>query len=276
MFHNKVPKNNHANFGAPGSSVSNVAPGTGMLLLAMDNVEIFENEITDNNTAACRSSATCSPATRSTTRTTIRTPSTPTSTTTTSPAAASTRAAATARCWPTSLGKPFPEIFYDGVLNPKQHGRRQAAAGIRASASSATATSAFANIHFDELTPEKIAAARSQIDRDIAAYTGSYPRLPAITLPPHGPAGPSSDQSAAVYRSAPKKLSEYGFFKGNGATRSRWPASSRTTSTRPSSPTTRRSIASSAPAEPRLVRENDAFDFPVGSLVVKTFAIRTT
>ena len=29
---------------------------------------------------------------------------------------------------------------------------------------------------------------------------------------------PSSDQSAAVYRSAPKKLSDYALFKGNGST----------------------------------------------------------
>ena len=158
------------------------------------------------------------------------------------------------------------------MLNPKHtvDGKVKPEYGIRFERNGNVS---FANIHFDELNPEKIAAGKARIDRDIAAYTGSYPRLPGIQLKPHGPADPSSDQSAAVYRSAPKKLSEYGFFKGNGVTQEpvagvvpydlNTPLFSDYTSKH-------RFVRLPGGAAAQYV-ENDAFDFPVGSCVVKSF-----
>ena len=45
---NFVVKNNHANFGAPGSTVSGIPAGTGILVMAADDVVIEGNVITDN------------------------------------------------------------------------------------------------------------------------------------------------------------------------------------------------------------------------------------
>ncbi|MCH7815932.1 MAG: right-handed parallel beta-helix repeat-containing protein [Proteobacteria bacterium] len=49
VFRNKIYGNNTENFATKGSAVSRVAAGTGLLVLANDNIEIFENQFTDNN-----------------------------------------------------------------------------------------------------------------------------------------------------------------------------------------------------------------------------------
>ncbi|QDZ08017.1 hypothetical protein FPZ24_11430 [Sphingomonas panacisoli] len=51
VFKNKVTANNHANFGAAGSAVSSVPPGSGVIVNSNDEVEIFDNDIADNQTA---------------------------------------------------------------------------------------------------------------------------------------------------------------------------------------------------------------------------------
>lgn len=51
VFANKVYANNHPNFGPKGAIVGQVPPGTGIMVMAMDHVEVFDNEISDNQTA---------------------------------------------------------------------------------------------------------------------------------------------------------------------------------------------------------------------------------
>ena len=50
-YKNQVFANNHDNFAKPGNIVATVPPGTGMIIMANDQVEIFDNDIKDNNTA---------------------------------------------------------------------------------------------------------------------------------------------------------------------------------------------------------------------------------
>jgi parallel beta-helix repeat protein len=51
VFKNHVTANNHLNFGAKGSAVSSVPPGSGVIVNSNDFVEIFDNDIADNKTA---------------------------------------------------------------------------------------------------------------------------------------------------------------------------------------------------------------------------------
>lgn len=51
VFKNSVKVNNHANFGAAGSAVSSVPAGSGVIVNSNDEVEIFDNDITGNQTA---------------------------------------------------------------------------------------------------------------------------------------------------------------------------------------------------------------------------------
>lgn len=51
VFNNQVLNNNTANFGALGTAVAGVPAGTGILINANDRVEVFDNQISDNQTA---------------------------------------------------------------------------------------------------------------------------------------------------------------------------------------------------------------------------------
>ena len=51
VYHNQVVANNHANFGAKGSAVSSVPAGSGIIVNSNDQVEIFDNDVKDNQTA---------------------------------------------------------------------------------------------------------------------------------------------------------------------------------------------------------------------------------
>lgn len=51
VYRNTVFANNHANFGAKGSAVSSVPAGSGVIVNSNDEVEIFDNDVKDNNTA---------------------------------------------------------------------------------------------------------------------------------------------------------------------------------------------------------------------------------
>ena len=274
VFHNKVPKNNHPNFGAPGSSVSNVAPGTGMLLLAMDNVEIFENEITDNNTAGLQVISyilTGNP---------INDPKY-------DPypehayihdnhisGGGKHPGGRYGKMLAGLLGKPFPEIFYDGVLNPKhvKDGKLPPKYAIRFERNGNVK---FANIHFDRLSPEKIAAGKIDVDRNIANYTGSFPR-------------PGGDPSPAARGGRSGQRHERPDLPGRAAKTFRiWPlqrerqhagTGRRLNPVRLNTP-----LFSDYTSKHRFVRlpaglqvgyrENDVLNFPVGTQIVKTFAM---
>ena len=51
VFRNVIVANNTENFAAEGTAVSGVPKGSGILINSNDRVEIFDNEIKDNQTA---------------------------------------------------------------------------------------------------------------------------------------------------------------------------------------------------------------------------------
>lgn len=52
VHHNKVIANNYKNFAPKGNIVGEVPPGTGIMILSSENVEIYANEISGNRTAS--------------------------------------------------------------------------------------------------------------------------------------------------------------------------------------------------------------------------------
>jgi parallel beta-helix repeat protein len=51
VFNNEIWENNHPNFGPPGAIVSTIPPGSGLIVMANDNTEIFDNVFRDNASA---------------------------------------------------------------------------------------------------------------------------------------------------------------------------------------------------------------------------------
>jgi parallel beta-helix repeat protein len=52
VFNNKIESNNYRNFAPPGNIVGHVPSGTGVMIIANDDVEIFDNEIINHELAA--------------------------------------------------------------------------------------------------------------------------------------------------------------------------------------------------------------------------------
>lgn len=52
VFNNNVHDNNYKNFAPKGNTVAQIPPGTGIMVLATSDVEVFENTIKDNRTVA--------------------------------------------------------------------------------------------------------------------------------------------------------------------------------------------------------------------------------
>jgi parallel beta-helix repeat protein len=50
VWDNDCIANNFKNFGKPGSIVSSIPPGSGLIIMATDSVDVFNNRITDNKT----------------------------------------------------------------------------------------------------------------------------------------------------------------------------------------------------------------------------------
>jgi parallel beta-helix repeat protein len=51
VFKNRIVRNNTANFGRKGSAVASVPAGSGVVIMSNDQVEVFDNDIADNNTS---------------------------------------------------------------------------------------------------------------------------------------------------------------------------------------------------------------------------------
>jgi parallel beta-helix repeat protein len=51
VFSNQVKANNHENFAPKGNTVATVPPGTGIMIMANDQVEVFDNTIEQNQTS---------------------------------------------------------------------------------------------------------------------------------------------------------------------------------------------------------------------------------
>ena len=50
VFNNEIKENNYKNFAPPGNTVSDIPPGTGVMILAANDVEVFNNQIIGNKT----------------------------------------------------------------------------------------------------------------------------------------------------------------------------------------------------------------------------------
>ncbi len=53
VFDNRIQENNHPNFAETGAMVATVPAGTGLMIMANDEVEVFENQFSNNQTANC-------------------------------------------------------------------------------------------------------------------------------------------------------------------------------------------------------------------------------
>ncbi len=178
---NLVYANNHANFAPKGNTVANVAPGTGAMIMATDQVDFFRNVIKDNHSFGLSIISFTDPGKPVKDKEYdpypegifvhdnefINCGTKPTG--------------ALAEPLVAFLGTPFPEIIYDGEQNPAKLVNGKVAAGMGVYLKNNGAAK-FANLGKNAVKL-LTSSEKPHIDRDIKAYEGELPALPPVKLP---------------------------------------------------------------------------------------------
>lgn len=272
VFRNRVVDNNLKNFASPGNMVAGVPAGTGVQIMAANNVEVFDNEIHNH---------------RSTNISILSFQITG-------------RPIKDAKYDPYAEGifihdnrigegghdpdgeisqaiakviGPFPDILYDGFVNPQKlvDGKLPDDLSIRL-ADNGDVT--FANINYADFNEENIRSGLYRPSRDPKPYVGQLARLAPVKLDALQDPQPNGNPAVAVYRRAPGTLSEWGLFEGNGSTQRPVDGVVLYDLNTPlfSDYTHKRRFIRLPEGTSMKYTETDAFKFPVGTVIVKTFS----
>lgn len=273
VFRNRVLANNHENFASPGNIVATVPPGTGVMVLAADDVEIFDNDIENNNTGSVAIVSFLITGKRVEDPRFDPIPDAIAIHDNRISGGGKNPGGEFGKLLLPLLGKPFPDIIWDGVTNQQAPpGANVPAAGGLRIVDNGAAT--FANFDLANLSPENIAAGKWRMAADAAAHAADLRPLPAVKLAPHDPPSTTGHEAAIVYRSAPKTLSEWRMFEGNGTTQQ--PSAGvvpYNLNTPLFSDYTSKYRFIRIPRDAKIAyRAVGALDFPVGTVMAKTFA----
>lgn len=179
VFRNKLAGNNHPNFAPKGNIVASVPPGTGMMIMANDRVEVFENTIEGNDTTGV------SVVSFLVTQRPIKDEGY-------NPYCAGISIhsnqfanngakpqGSLATILMLVMGKPFPDILYDGLTDPKlSETDRANSLSVRENGSAT-----FANFDAASIDPKNMLTGKKpKIVRDLKGYAGEIPSLPEVKL----------------------------------------------------------------------------------------------
>ncbi|WP_010587927.1 parallel beta-helix domain-containing protein [Schlesneria paludicola] len=277
VFHNQIVDNNHENFAPLGTMVADVPAGTGVMLMATDQVEIFDNDIKGNQTSNVMivsfliterklNDAKYDPYPEAFSIHDNRM----------SGGGKKPSGQLSALLTPL-IGVPFPDIFYDGITDKRKLVDGKQPDSLR-SAIRNNGDATFANVHVDDFTPANVLAGKYRVDRSLAPYNVEVAHLKPVALQPHAAPTGAGNPAVAVYRAAPKKLSEWKLFREvNGAFVAEPSLIPYELNTPLFSDYTAKHRTIRLPEGSRMTWTADAaFEFPVGTVIAKTFAYPDT
>ena len=273
LYNNEVYANNTPNFAPPGNIVGTVPTGTGVMVMATDNVEVFDNDLRDNDT--CNVSVVSYLVTE-------RKFKDPTYDPYPEGISIHDNRMSGGGTMPGGqfglllgqvLVSPLPDILYDGLTDPRKYvdGELPAELGLRI-ADNGEAT--FANFDAAHLSMEDILRGRHKPTYDLAPHRGRYDPLPKAELAAFPDPADGSSIAVQVYRSVPKKLSEWELFEGNGSTQvPREQVLPYTVNTPLFSDHTSKYRFIQLPDGAAMnYMEDEVLDFPEGTVIAKTFS----
>jgi hypothetical protein len=180
VYNNKVIGNNNPNFAPKGQTVWNLATGTGMLVMAVKNVEIFNNEIRDNNSAGINIVSYLSASSAEEIKNPNYNPYVASINIHNNQISGSGREPDSRlpkwQMLAKAIGKPLPDVIYDGIVEPK--GGRPGAVADAKVCLDGNGNATFLN--FDG------AGGFKKPSKDLAAHKCSLPALAEIKLPNDG------------------------------------------------------------------------------------------
>ncbi len=274
LFGNQVSNNNTKNFAPPGNIVATVPAGTGLMIMATDHVEVFENEIADNQTVGILvvsyliterpiKDAKYDPYPQGISihnNKILRGGDRP--------------SGVIATMLAPVVGIPFPQIFYDGIVDASKlvDGKTPDALSLKISNNGAAT---FANGNVAQLNAANLLSGKYRVDRDLSNYAGKLEPLAQVELAPLPKPPANGNPAVAVYRQTPQFISEWGLFAGDPVAQ------------QPAAGVFRydlnTQLFSDETAKHRFIRlpegqsmgfqPDDVLDFPVGTVIVKTFAM---
>jgi hypothetical protein len=194
VFNNRVFANNHANFASKGTMVAIVAPGTGMMVMATSQVEIFKNTIKDNQTSnlAIVSFLITKKPDWKKDKEYDPFPEGISIHDNTFSGGGNKPSGELGLTLHTILGEPMPDILFDGIVNPAKlkSGKLPGHLGLCIK-NNGKAT--FANLHWAEMPDlskfkdnsevvKALLAHRAKVEHDLKPYECDLPRLPEVKL----------------------------------------------------------------------------------------------
>ncbi|MCA9200245.1 MAG: right-handed parallel beta-helix repeat-containing protein, partial [Planctomycetales bacterium] len=273
LFRNKVNANNHKNFAAEGNIVAMVPSGTGVMVLATDQVEIFDNEIMDNQTSNISVVSYLISGKK------VKDPDYDPYCKTVSihdnqiARGGQKPSGLVGKMLMPVLGATLPDILFDGMTQPVERTDNNLAVEKLAIWNNGDAT--FADFKLAELNPSAILTGKYKASRDLTPHSKARPAaLPAVALLPHEAPVPTADPTIMAYRSAPERLSEWGFFEGNGASQTPVTGVVPYDLNTPlfSDYTSKYRFIRIPPGSQARFTESGVLDFPDGTVIAKTFA----
>jgi parallel beta-helix repeat protein len=175
VFRNRIEANNTANFGSSASMVSKVPPGTGLMIMATKHIDVFGNTIKDNHTGNLMLVSFYSAgepihdAGYDPYESSISVHDNQFSGGGTDPATLRVKALTLA------IGKPLPDILYDGIVDPKMKDGSGQLAGDDRICVQNNGSATFVN--FDA------AGNYRHMDHSLAPHNCSFAPLEAVNLP---------------------------------------------------------------------------------------------
>ncbi|HEV3118680.1 MAG TPA: parallel beta-helix domain-containing protein [Gemmataceae bacterium] len=181
VFKNQVLANNHENFAPKGNTVATVSPGTGIVVMATDQVEVFQNTVKDNQSFSIAVSSYYGLGK-------------PLNDKEYDPipegiyihdnaiSGGGMKPAGEAAVLAPLLGKPVPDIVFDGVRNASKFVKGVEPPELRIYIKD-NGKATFANLHFDKLDAKDPAGSLARIEHDLHPYEGELPRLAGVQWP---------------------------------------------------------------------------------------------
>ena len=270
VFRNRIVENNTAHFAPPGNMVASVPSGCGLMVMATDDVEVFDNEIADNNTVSVLivsflvterpiKDAKYDPFPENISvhnNRILRGGGKP--------------SGALAGLLAGVMGQSFPQVFYDGIRNPKTPPGSPPEVKL-----SNNGKITFANGNLADLSPQNILTGKYQLDQNLSAYTATSKALPEVKLA-ELPAPPENGNPAVrVYRETPQSLSAWKLFEGDPVDQKPAEGVFRYDLNTPlySDDTAKHRFIRLPDGQPMQYQPESVFEFPVGTVIAKTFAM---
>ncbi|HEX7447910.1 MAG TPA: SO2930 family diheme c-type cytochrome [Pirellulales bacterium] len=263
-FKNHIHANNHENFAPKGNIVAQVPSGTGLMIMASDEVEVFDNDIADNQTVNLTAisylvtrlkftDAQYDPYCESIWVHNNR-----------FKGGGDKPAGELALLRVLLLRTTLPDMVVDWSENPAKLVDGKLPEKLRIVFSD-NGDADFARIDLTTNTPSL-----NKISKDITPYVGRHAPLAAVKL-----AKSSAKLAGKPRRQSPRRLSEYGLFTGSGVTQEPTAGVIPYDVNTPlfSDYTSKHRFVKLPDGQAARYSADGVFDLPVGTLIAKTFAM---